>query len=143
MTTTATRSKTAEQRAALGTRLAIEVPCEACNCEGHYHDPSWIEFGQQLEKAEIQAETELGVGRYEKRSEVMTLADAILREKGILEPSGPEQPACGECEGKGRITKDVTIHDLARMIDQANGLCGACRLPSGGIHVCTGRGGRS
>lgn len=134
------RSKDAERRAAMGTRLTIETPCEACNCEGHYNDPEWAEFGRKLEQAERQAERELGVGRYERRTEVATRAETILRENGVLEPTGPEQPPCGECEGKGRITKDVTIAELARLIDVENGLCPNCRTSNYGIHICTGRG---
>lgn len=137
---TATRSKEAERRASLGTRVTIETPCETCNCEGHYLDPEWAEFGRKLEQAERQAERELGAGRYERRAEVTARAEVILKENSVVEPTGPEEPACGECEGKGRITKDVTVAELARLIDVANGLCPSCRVPNEGIHICTGRG---
>lgn len=136
------KSKTAQRRADLGTRVRIDTLCVECDGEGHYHDPEWSAWSAAYSEAEEQAKLELGVKR-DSWQPVIDRAEAIMRERGITQPTGPEEPPCAECEGDGRVVKFIKLEELAALLDQARGLCPGCgRGATPAPHICTGKGGQ-
>jgi hypothetical protein len=102
------------------TKLLLEELCPECRGEGCYYSPAWVGFNKAWDEAKKQADEE---------SERISLdypsawardrAERLLNERGISQPSGPEEPDCPTCEGSGRATRYVTILELADLIDAA------------------------
>jgi len=103
------------------TKLLIEELCPECKGVGCYYSPAWTEWNKtyaEIEK-EVEAEATKRIGCTPPRPLVVSQAERKMHERGIEQPSGPEEPDCPTCEGSGRATRYVTILELADLIDAA------------------------
>ncbi len=114
------------------TRIMISELCSKCWGDGCYYSSQWAEWNRIWNETERQAQQEqkatIGIALGTERSWVMDRVEKILKERGVEQPEGPEEPPCPECEGKGRCEKSVTIAEFAALIDPRNDTGSALQL---------------
>ena len=104
------------------TRVLIDEFCSECKGEGSSYSPDWAEWNKQYGEAEKQAEQDIKTWVFSaiaiggERAWIVDRIEAIMKERGIERPGGPEQPFCCECEGKGRRIRSVTLIEFGRLL---------------------------
>ena len=96
------------------TKVLIDELCPECKGEGCYYAPAWAEWNKAYTEVEKEIEAV-----HAPRKDVIEQIERKLRERGIEEPQGPEEPDCPTCEGSGRDKRYVTLLELGDMIEAA------------------------